>query len=161
MTTIEDKKKSSKPMRVTKEKFLENMQKSKDYREPWKLIKFGSAAWGTSCRESDVDVAIRLNFPNKISDKKFVLSQLRHVISECDHNHDGQLMVHSLLHAKYPIIQVKNIRHKHIKFDISIADRFCMKRNELINQYIDYYEQKYDIPMKPLIVFIKYWSKSR
>merc|ERR1719412_2332622 len=146
-------------MRVTHMKFLENMQNARDYTEPWKLIKFGSAAWGTAWRQSDFDVAIRLNFPNKISDKKFVLSQLSRVISENDQN--GVLMVHSLLHAKYPIIRVHHIRLKHIKFDISIADRYCMARNQLITEYIEYFEYEYGIPMKKLIVFIKHWSKQR
>jgi len=70
-------------------------------------------------------------------------------------------MVHSLLHAKYPIIRVNHIRLKHIKFDISIADRYCTRRNQLINEYVDYFWYEHGIPMKKLIVFIKHWTKQR
>merc|ERR1711933_229451 len=45
--------------------------------------------------------------------------------------------------------------------DVSIADRFCLKRTKLINEILCHYEGKFGLPMKRLIVFIKHWSKVR
>lgn len=145
--------------KMTKQKFLENMSRSQTSNKPWSVFKFGGESWGISGRESDTDIAIRLNFRNNRSDKKFLLNELSQFISNNDNN--GVLMVQSILNAKYPIIRIHHLQFKYIKFDISIADRFCFKRNKLILEYIEHFQYKYNIPMKQIIVFIKYWSKQR
>jgi len=140
--------------------FLENMaQKQAGHKRTWSVFKFGSETWGTSCGDSDVDIAIGLNFRNSRFDKKFVLKSLARVISEGDK--DEQLRVKPLLHATYPIIKIHHIQEKSIKLDISIADRFCKRRQDIIRDIIDFYEKRYGLPVRKLVIFIKYWSKIR
>merc|ERR1711902_318502 len=141
-------------------KLLEHMSdKMISANRKWKEFKFGSESWGTSCGDSDVDMGISLNFRNKRFDKTYILKTLSQIISENDKN--GWLRVQPLLNAKYPIIRIYHIKFNYIKIDISIADRFCLKRNKLICDLINYYENKLNLPIKKLIIFIKYWSKKR
>merc|ERR1719384_2192663 len=138
--------------------FLKNL-KTKANKKPWSVSIFGSESWGTSGADSDVDLAIFLNFPNSRFDKKFVLKMLARKLSEGDEV--GQLVIKQLLHAKYPIVRIQHLQEKSIKVDISIADRFCSKRNELILNMITHYETRYHLPVRKLIVFLKKWSKVR
>eukprot|EP01084_Bolivina_argentea_P061737 112865_1 len=159
-----NKKKSSKRPRITMQRlFLEHMtHRNSALNTKWTVHKFGSETWGTSIgRDSDIDIAVRLNFSNRRSDKIYMLQRLSRIISENDSNDHDLLRVQLLLHAKYPIIRVYHKQYEHIKADISIADRYCLKRNQLIIEYIHYYETQYRFPLKKLIVFIKYWSKQR
>jgi len=140
--------------------FLDNMAtKSRGTKRVWSVFKFGSESWGTSCGDSDVDMGIGLNFPNSRFDKKFVLKQLAQSISEGDK--DGQLRIQTLLHAKYPIIRIQHLREDAIKMDISIADRYCRRRNDFIRNVIAHYETRYELPVRKLIIFIKKWAKIR
>jgi len=140
--------------------FLDNMAtKSRGTKRVWSVFKFGSESWGTSCGDSDVDMGIGLTFPNSRFDKKFVLKQLAHSISEGDK--DGQLRIQTLLHAKYPIIRIQHLKEHSIKMDISIADRYCRRRNDFIRNVIAHYEARYELPVRKLIIFIKKWSKIR
>lgn len=138
--------------------FLDNMA-TKTSSSSWRTFKFGSEAWATSCCDSDVDIAVALNFRNNRFDKKFILKTLSRAIS--DNDADEQLRVQLLLGARYPIIRVYHRHTQFVKLDISIADRFCERRTELISSLLRHYEQVLTLPLKRLIIFIKTWAKAR
>ena len=46
-------------------------------------------------------------------------------------------------------------------FTLSIADRFCSRRDAFINDILRKFDEGFNISVKPLIVFIKYWSKQK
>eukprot|EP01083_Nonionella_stella_P085618 237451_1 len=134
------------------------MTKRHHYSRAWDIFRFGSESWGTSCRDSDIDMGIFVNFRNVRPDKTYLLSQLARIISENDS--EGLLLIKPLLNARYPIIRIFENR-LNVKIDVSIADRFCRGRDELILSMIKALESKYQIAIKKLIVFIKYWSKQK
>eukprot|EP01084_Bolivina_argentea_P270668 460296_1 len=61
-------------------KFLQNMKRNTNYSLKWDVFKFGSAVLGTNYSDSDIDVAIDLNFECNHYDKKYVLKELFHII---------------------------------------------------------------------------------
>ena len=130
----------------------------------WKIFKFGSESDGTSLPSSDIDLGVHVNFKNTRKDKEKLLYRLSKIISTDDK--DDALLVKLILHARYPIIRVYHI-YTHCTVNISISDRYCFQRNELIKQYLTYYNNLYskwlgiDEFVKKLIVFIKKWSKIR
>ena len=142
--------------------FFETLKYSQNtikYDREWEIFTFGSESWGTSTRDSDIDMAIFVNFSNNRPQKKYLLHSLAKIIGENDN--DGVLMIKELLHAKYPIIRITQITYG-IKIDVSIADRFCRRRVGWISEIIHKFEQPpFEISVKPLIVFIKHWSKQK
>ena len=141
-----------------KSEFLYRMSKCEIYSDKWDIFTYGSESWGTSCDDSDINMGIFVNFKNMRPDKVYLLSQLAKIISENDDN--GLLLIKPILNAKYPIITITQSR-LNIKIEVSIADRFCKTRDELILRIINEFETKYKLPIKKLIVFIKYWSTKR
>jgi len=150
-----------------KERFLQHLEtqircaKAKSqYRKgkPWDTFVFGSEAWNISSWDSDTDIAIRLDFRNGRNDKIFLLRSLSRILSENDRN---SLLHVQFIEAKYPIIRISHIEHAYIQIDVSIADRYCAIRTELIDKILNHYEVKFGLPMRRLIVFIKHWSKCR
>eukprot|EP01084_Bolivina_argentea_P199086 340724_1 len=130
----------------------------------WTVFIFGSQSDGTSSPSSDIDIAILLNFKNTRKDKEHLLLKLSQIISKLDPN--KSLLVKCILRARYPIIKMYDIK-SHDHMNVSIADRFCYQRNELIKSYIAHHTSvwskilKSDECIKKLIVFVKHWSKTR
>eukprot|EP01084_Bolivina_argentea_P029319 54414_1 len=141
-----------------KEEFFYGMSKSEIYFAKWDTFIFGSELWDTSCTDSIIDMAIFLNFKNTLEMKIYVLSELAKMIGKNDR--DGLLLIKSMLNNDYPIIRVTQIK-LNIKINISIADRFCKKRNQWMLQVINQFENVYKTPIKKLMTFIKYWSKQK
>eukprot|EP01083_Nonionella_stella_P257355 881000_1 len=59
--------------------FLQNMKKN-NYTLKWNVFKFGSAVLGTNYSDSDIDVAIDLNFECNHYDKTYILKELYDII---------------------------------------------------------------------------------
>eukprot|EP01084_Bolivina_argentea_P026419 49139_1 len=126
----------------------------------WSVYKFGSSSCGTDTHgESDIDLAISLNFGLDIMSKKILLGKLGQIISANDEC--GFLTVKPLCSAQYPVIKIRHIKYKSIKYDISIDDGLCLRRNKFMVEYMNYYTNQCHIPIRKLIVFIKFWSKQR
>merc|ERR1719242_456128 len=140
-----------------KYEFLTNMMRAHKHARVWEIFTFGSMSWGTSCRDSDIDMAILPNFDNCRKDKKYLLFSLAQIIGENDG--DGLLIIKPLLNAKYPIIRITQNK-LNIKIDVSIADRFCKRRDDHIASIITKFEDA-AIPIKKLLVFVKFWSKQK
>eukprot|EP01083_Nonionella_stella_P075770 206086_1 len=120
----------------------------------WNVFKFGSQALGTSYgSESDHDIAITVNFNNTREDSIYLLRELTHILS----GNVKSWRITPLLHATYPIIQAQ-CKTSMIKFDISIADAFCEHTQQIMQNYIQYFEQN-GVAIKPFIVFVKHWAK--
>eukprot|EP01083_Nonionella_stella_P075771 206089_1 len=120
----------------------------------WNVFKFGSQALDTSYgSESDHDIAITANFNSTREDNIYLLTELTQILSQ----NVESLCITSLLHAKYPIIQAQ-CKTSMIKFDISIADAFCEHTQQIMQNYIQYFEQN-GVAIKPFIVFVKHWAK--
>eukprot|EP01083_Nonionella_stella_P200518 734208_1 len=120
----------------------------------WNVFKFGSQALDTSYgSDLDHDIAITANFNSTREDNIYLLTELTQILSQ----NVESLCITSLLHAKYPIIQAQ-CKTSMIKFDISIADAFCEHTQQIMQNYIQYFEQN-GVAIKPFIVFVKYWAK--
>eukprot|EP00484_Ammonia_sp_Unknown_P013200 CAMPEP_0197080216 /NCGR_PEP_ID=MMETSP1384-20130603/214018_1 /TAXON_ID=29189 /ORGANISM="Ammonia sp." /LENGTH=942 /DNA_ID=CAMNT_0042519097 /DNA_START=306 /DNA_END=3134 /DNA_ORIENTATION=- len=147
--------------KMNKDLLMERMCESEPLEEKhWEIFTFGSESWGTSCTDSDIDMGIFLNFRNIRPDKKYLLDRLASIIKE--HDKCDELNVKRILNAKYPILRIRHRNHAlNIKVDVSIADRHCRNRDQLILSVIHVFEQQFAIPVKQLIVFIKYWSKQK
>jgi len=126
----------------------------------WTMFVFGSESTGTSCRDSDIDMGICVNFVHCRRDKKYLLYELATIIGSNDQ--DGVLMIKPLLSAKYPIIRITQNKMG-IKIDVSIADTYCQTRNNYIDYIIgEFGSKRYGhCPIRELIVFIKHWSKEQ
>eukprot|EP01083_Nonionella_stella_P281413 957509_1 len=91
-------KKALRKLSKMKQLFLHNLKSRKTTNSNWKIFTFGSSSWGTDIRgDSDIDMAISLNFRNLRADKTFILNRLSQIISENDK--DGLLRVQILCHA--------------------------------------------------------------
>ncbi len=123
------------------------------------VSKFGSEMWNVSCKDSDMDIAISVYFTSHRVHKQQLLDKLMHIISENElYVIDSGYI--ALLNASYPIIRFTHKIYK-IQVDISIADRYCLPTNVYILKCINHFQNDLNIPIKKLIIFIKYWSKQR
>eukprot|EP01084_Bolivina_argentea_P129586 228850_1 len=141
---------------------LQQMKNLKNRSIRMNAFKFGSELWNVSCRRSDIDIAITVNFKNRRADKQELLDDLLQII--CSNNETELYIIDEdyikLLNATYPIIRIQHNIAK-IEMDISIADRYCLPTNEYVLKCINKYHNQYKIPIRRLIIFVKYWSKQR
>jgi len=126
---------------------------------PWKVFIFGSESWGTSCLASDIDVAISLHFGHSRWTKKYLLQHLSALLTANDR--EGVLKITTILNAKCPIIRIQHHALAAVSVDISIADRFCLKRKRLMISLISHFESRLKLPVRKLMIFTKIWSKNR
>eukprot|EP01083_Nonionella_stella_P170786 581981_1 len=68
------------------------------------------------------------------------------------------LVIGDILHARYPIISIKEGKGG-VKIDLSIADEYCEQTTQYILNMIELYTKQFGVPVRPFIIFIKYWSK--
>ena len=124
----------------------------------WNVFQYGSSSRNTSCKDSDIDIAISTYSDLSRAHKKYLLYHLALIIGKNDI--DGSLIIKTLLNASYPIIRITQSK-LNMQIDVSIADRFCEPTNDFLSNILTYFEALSLIPIKPLIVFIKHWSKQR
>jgi len=132
---------------------------------PWEMFVFGSESWGTSCRDSDIDMALSVgdndsaDTPSRAECQSLLYCLGRLII---DNDVDSVLSLQPLLSAKYPIIRITQ-RAMGILIDVSIADAHCRSRNNYIHYIIgEFSSPRYgECPIRQLIVFVKHWSKRK
>eukprot|EP01083_Nonionella_stella_P061715 160754_1 len=137
----------------------------------WDVFVFGSKTTGTSnsSPSSDIDIGISIDFKGTSfklseSDREGLLFRLSQIIST--HDPHNSLLIKDILHARYPIIKMYDIKsHEHL--NVSISDDYCYERNELIKTCIAHHTSIWskvvqsDECIQKLIVFVKHWSKMR
>ena len=122
--------------------------------EKWHVFPFGSYIWNISNVDSDIDIGIDLPIPSlSKSDKAFVLHNLLQVLRS------GQSVqqVEGIFGARCPILRLTMNGQR---FDISIADSYCLKTQHIINNTLDAFESV-AVPARELIIIVKLWSKRR
>jgi len=145
--------------------YIEAFRLSQYPLESWHVFRFGSIIWNIDTSESDIDVAIDLNFRSMNIPKVIKQELLRRLtvflaLKQQKHRELQKYACTSILHARCPIITIED-RSFDIKMDISIADGSCCKTKDIIFEMIEKYSNQYEYPMRRFLVFIKHWSKQR
>eukprot|EP01083_Nonionella_stella_P026741 73641_1 len=117
-----------------------------------RVFVFGSESLKIRTKHSDIDIGIRLPFRTNTRTKRMFLKQFMCAINK------EQVTIKSLVRAKYPIIQIYNADK--MQFDVSVADEYCLKTKKIITELFDEFERIH-VPVRPLVVFVKYWAKQR
>eukprot|EP01083_Nonionella_stella_P277295 942650_1 len=134
---------------------VNSVKRKEQQNQNWMVFVFGSESWNIRSIYSDIDIGIQLPFRSKREEKRMFLKQLMCAISK---EEVKALQCVSLIHAQYPIIRIRSADK--MQFDVSIADEYCIQNKKIINELFDEFERIH-VPVRPLVVFVKYWAKQR
>eukprot|EP01083_Nonionella_stella_P245960 854485_1 len=135
----------------------ETFEMIKAVNNAWNVFIFGSESWNIRGADSDIDIGIQLPFATRREGKIAALKEcMKYIKKVCVHNEQFECIPR--LHATYPIFTIKIEQYR---YDISISDEYCLKTKKIIGDALDGFENNFKIPIRELIVFIKYWSKQR